>query len=106
MAKVAVLTTGGTVAMRHDLARGGAVPALSAADLTAVLPPGAPELVVEEVCPWQLERELVPCSRLEERVALVKLAVGMGAEPLEDALARGARGVVIEALGASRLPPW
>ncbi|RME35662.1 MAG: asparaginase [Thermoflexia bacterium] len=243
MGKVAVLTTGGTVAMRHDPARGGAVPALGAADLAAVLPPGAPELVMEEVCnlpsshftlgdlwrireraaawaadpevsgvvithgtdtleetaylldltvpgeaplvltgamrtasevgadgpanlwaavrvaaspqarglgalvvlndeihaarfvtktdtlspatfqspgwgplgrvegdrvhiPWRLERELIPCPRLEERVALIKLAVGMGAEMLEDALARGARGVVIEALDASRVPPW
>ncbi len=243
MAKVAVLTTGGTVAMRHDPARGGAVPALSTADLTAVLPPGAPELAVEEVCnlpsshftlgdlwhireraaawaadpevsgivithgtdtmeetvylldltvpgetplvltgamrtasevgadgpanlwaavrvaasprsrglgamvvlndeihaarfvtktdtlstatfqspgwgplgrvegdqvhiPWRLPRELIPCSRPEERVVLIKLAVGMGAELLEDALARGARGVVLEALGASRVPPW
>lgn len=243
MTKVAVLTTGGTVAMRHDPARGGAVPALSAADLAAVLPPGAPELVVEEVCnlpsshftlsdlwrireraaawaanpevsgvvishgtdtleetaylldltvpgetplvltgamrtasevgadgpanlwaavrvaasprarglgalvvlndeihaarfvtktdtlspatfqspgwgplgrvegdrvhiPWRLAREVIPCLRLEERVVLIKLAVGTGAEMLEDALARGARGVVIEALGASRVPPW
>ncbi len=243
MAKVAILTTGGTVAMRYDPARGGAVPALSAADLTAVLPSGAPELVVEEVCnlpsshftldhlwrireraaawaadsdvsgvvvthgtdtleetaylldltvpgetplvltgamrtasevgadgpanlwaavrvaaspqarglgalvvlndeihaarfvtktdtlspatfrspgwgplgriegdrvhiPWRLEREVVPCQRLEERVVLIKLAVGMGAEVLEDALARGARGVVLESLGASRVPPW
>lgn len=243
MAKVAILTTGGTVAMRHDPARGGAVPALNAADLTAVLPSGAPDLVVEEVCnlpsshftladlwrirervaawaadpavdgvvvthgtdtleetaylldltvpgetpivltgamrtasevgadgpanlwaavrvaaspaarglgalvvlndeihaarfvtkmdtlspatfqspgwgplgrvegdrvhvPWRLPREVIPCPRLEERVVLLKLAVGMGAEMLEDALARGARGVVIEALGASRVPPW
>lgn len=229
--------------MRHDPQSGGAVPALSAVDLTAVLPPGAPELVVEEVCnlpsshftlghlwrirerveawsadhsvdgivvthgtdtleetaylldltvpgetpmvltgamraasdvgsdgpanlwaavrvatspqarglgalvvfndeihaarfvtkmdtlspatfqspgcgplgrvdgdrvhvPFRLEREVIPCSRLEERVALIKLAVGMEPEPLEDALARGARGVVLEALGGGRIPPW
>ncbi len=241
--RVVVLTTGGTVAMRHDPQAGGAIPALTAADLTAVLPPGAPELVVEEVCnlpsshftlehlwhireraehwaadpfvdgivvthgtdtleetaylldltvsgdtpmvltgamrtasdvgadgpanlwaavrvaassearglgalvvfndeihaarfvtkmdtlspatfqspgwgplgrvegdrvhiPFHLEREVVPCPRLEERVMLIKLAVGMGAEPLEDALARGARGVVLEALGGGRIPPW
>lgn len=243
MAKVAILTTGGTVAMRHDPARGGAVPALNAADLMAVLPPGAPDLVVEEVCnlpsshftladlwhirervaawaadsavdgvvvthgtdtleetaylldltvpgetpivltgamrtasevgadgpanlwaavrvaasqaarglgalvvlndeihaarfvtktdtlspatfqspgwgplgrvegdrvhiPWRLPREVIPCPRLEERVVLIKLAVGMGAEMLEDALARGARGVVIEGMGGGRVPPW
>lgn len=243
MAQVAILTTGGTVAMRYDPAQGGAVPALHAADLTAVLPPGAPELVVEEVCnlpsshftldhlwhireraaawaaapevtgvvithgtdtleetaylldltvpgevplvltgamrtasevgadgpanlwaavrvaasplarglgalvvlndeihaarfvtktntlspatfqspgwgplgrvegdrvhiPFRLEREVLPCPRLEERVVLIQLAVGMGAELLEDALARGARGVVLEGLGAGRIPPW
>lgn len=241
--RIAVLTTGGTVAMRHDPERGGAVPALTAADLTTVLPLGAPELVVEEVCnlpsshftldhlwhireraaawaanlevsgvvithgtdtleetaylldltvpgetplvltgamrtasdvgadgpanlwaavrvaaspharglgalvvfndeihaarfvtktdtlspatfrspgwgplgrvegdrvhiPLRLEREVIPCSRLEERVALIKLAVGMGPEPLEDALARGVRGVVLEGLGGGRIPPW
>lgn len=241
--RIVVLTTGGTVAMRHDPQAGGAVPALTAADLTAVLPPGAPELVVEEVCnlpsshftldhlwhireraaawaanpevagvvithgtdtleetaylldltvpgetplvltgamrtasdvgadgpanlwaavrvaaapearglgalvvfndeihaarfvtktdtlspatfqspgwgplgrvegdrvyiPFRLEREVIPCSRLEERVALIKLAVGMGPEPLEDALARGVRGVVVEGLGGGRIPPW
>lgn len=241
--RIAVLTTGGTVAMRHAPERGGAVPALTAADLTTVLPLGAPELVVEEVCnlpsshftldhlwhireraaawaanlevsgvvithgtdtleetaylldltvpgetplvltgamrtasdvgadgpanlwaavrvaaspharglgalvvfndeihaarfvtktdtlspatfrspgwgplgrvegdrvhiPLRLEREVIPCSRLEERVALIKLAVGMGPEPLEDALARGVRGVVLEGLGGGRIPPW
>lgn len=241
--RIVVLTTGGTVAMRHDPQAGGAVPALTAADLTAVLPPGAPELVVEEVCnlpsshftldhlwhireraaawaanpevagvvithgtdtleetaylldltvpgetplvltgamrtasdvgadgpanlwaavrvaaapearglgalvvfndeihaarfvtktdtlspatfqspgwgplgrvegdrvytPFRLEREVIPCSRLEERVALIKLAVGMGPEPLEDALAQGVRGVVMEGLGGGRIPPW
>ncbi len=56
--------------------------------------------------PFRLEREVVWCPRLEERVALIKLAVGMGAEPLEDALARGVRGVVLEALGGGRIPPW
>ena len=243
MTKVAVLTTGGTVAMRHDPERGGAVPALTAADLTAVLPPGAPELAVEEVCnlpsshftldhlwrireraaawaanpevsgvvithgtdtleetaylldltvpgetplvltgamrtasevgvdgpanlwaavrvaaspaarglgalvvlndeihaarfvtktdtlspatfqspgwgplgrvegdrvhiPWRIPREVIPCPRLEERVVLIKLAVGMGPELLEAALERGARGVVLEGLGAGRIPPW
>ena len=37
---------------------------------------------------------------------LLKLAVGMPAGPLEDVLARGARGVVVEALGGGRVPPW
>lgn len=243
MSRVVVLTTGGTVAMRHDPQAGGAVPALRAADFAALLPPESPQLVTDEVCnlpsshftletlwqirervvawtqdpavdgvvvthgtdtmeetaylldltvagekpvvltgamrtasepgadgpanlwaavrvavspqarglgtlvvlndelhaarfvtkldtlspstfhslgwgpvgrvegdrvvvPFHLEREVIPCPRLEERVALVKLAVGMGAGPLEDALARGARGVVLEGLGGGRIPPW
>ncbi len=243
MSRVAVLTTGGTVAMRYDPGAGGAVPLLSAPELMAALPKGAPELVVEEVCnlpsshftletlwlireravawaaepgvdgvaithgtdvleetaylldltvpgekplvitgamrtasepgadgpanlwaavrvatapearglgalvvlndeihaarfvtkmdtlspstfqspgwgplgrvegdrvrvAFRLEREVLDCPRLEERVALIRLAVGMGAEPLEDALARGVRGVVLEGLGGGRIPPW
>jgi L-asparaginase len=51
-------------------------------------------------------REIIPCGRLEPAVALLKLGVGMDAAPLEDAVARGARGAVIEALGGGRLPPW
>lgn len=54
----------------------------------------------------RVARDLVPCERLEPAVALVTVAVGMDAGPLEDAVARGARGVVIEALGGGRLPPW
>ena len=47
--RVAVLTTGGTIAMRHDSAAGGAVPTLGAADFTAELPPDLPDLLAEEV---------------------------------------------------------
>jgi len=54
----------------------------------------------------RVEREILACPRLEERVALVKLGVGMEVHPLEDALARGARGVVLEGLGGGRIPPW
>jgi L-asparaginase len=243
MTCIAVLTTGGTVAMRHDPQAGGAVPALTAADLTALLPSSAPQLEVEEVCnlasshftlddlwhirervrvwaanpavdgvvvthgtdvleetaylldltvpgekpvvvtgamrtasepgadgpanlwaairvaaspqarglgtvvvlneevhaarfvtktdtlspatfqsppwgpvarlagdrlhlAWRLAREVLPCPRLEGRVELVKLVVGMAADALESSLARGVRGVVLEALGGGRVPPW
>ncbi|MBN1179088.1 MAG: asparaginase [Anaerolineae bacterium] len=242
MGRVAVLTTGGTLAMVGDPGMGGAVPALGAQELAALLPPGAPELAVEEVCnlpsshftlatewairervaawaatpgvdgvvvthgtdtleetaylldltvageaavvvtgamraasdlgadgpanvwaavrvaasprarglgtlvvlneevhaaryvtkvdtlspatfqslgrgplgrvagdgvhiDWRVEREVLPCAGLEERVALVKLGVGMLPHPLEDALARGARGVVLEGMGGGRIPP-
>jgi L-asparaginase len=243
MGRIAVLTTGGTVAMRDRLEAGGAVPELGARDLTSLLPRGAPEIVLEEVCNlpsshftvetlWHIrdrvaaqmdapevdgvvvthgtdtleetaylldltvpgekpvvltgamrtasdvgpdgpaniwaavrvaaadasrglgalvvlndeihaarfvtktdtlspatfqspgwgplgrvegdrvhvtcrvERELLACPRLEERVVLLKLTVGMEAHALEDALARGARGVVLEGLGGGRIPPW
>jgi L-asparaginase len=52
------------------------------------------------------ERELLPWAGLEPQVVLLKLAVGMGPGPCADALARGARGIVIEALGGGRVPPW
>ena len=54
----------------------------------------------------RLEREPMPWKGLEPRVALLKLTVGAGPELMEDALARGVRGVVIEALGGGRVPPW
>ncbi len=52
------------------------------------------------------ERRVLPWRGLEPNVALLKLTVGMEADLLEDTLARGARGVVIEALGGGRVPPW
>jgi L-asparaginase len=54
----------------------------------------------------RLPRELLPWNGLELQVPLLKLTVGVGPGLLEDALARGARGVVIEALGGGRVPPW
>ena len=51
-------------------------------------------------------RKLLPWNGLEPQVPLLKLTVGVGPGSLEDALARGARGVVIEALGGGRVPPW
>jgi L-asparaginase len=241
--RVAILTTGGTIAMQHDAAAGGAVPTLGAADFTAALPPGLPELRSEElvnlpsshftletlqtirkrvvalaaepdvegivvthgtdtleetaylldltvpgekpvvltgamraasdvgyegyanllaavrvaaasqarglgtvvvlneqvhaarrvtkmhtlspatfrspgwgpvgrvegdavVIERRPERHVLPWHGLEPNVPLLKLAVGMEAGSLEDALARDARGVVIEALGGGRVPPW
>jgi L-asparaginase len=54
----------------------------------------------------RLAREIIDCERLQPAVALIKLGVGMDASAFEDAVIRGARGVVIEALGGGRLPPW
>jgi L-asparaginase len=50
------------------------------------------------------ERRLLPWRGLEPSVPLIKLAVGMEADLLEGALARGSRGIVIEALGGGRVP--
>src|SRR5690606_29101645 len=54
----------------------------------------------------RLARDIIPCEWIEPAVTLLKLGVGADAALLEDAVARGARGVVIEALGGGRLPPW
>ena len=51
-------------------------------------------------------RQTLPWHGLDSRVTLIKLTVGMETALLEDALARGIRGVVIEALGGGRVPPW
>jgi L-asparaginase len=54
----------------------------------------------------RVTRRYIPCNGLETRVELLKLTVGAEPAVLEDLLARGARGVVIEALGGGRIPPW
>ena len=36
--RVLILTTGGTIAMQHDVSLGGAIPKMGAADLSAALP--------------------------------------------------------------------
>ncbi|HDD24915.1 MAG TPA: asparaginase [Chloroflexi bacterium] len=52
------------------------------------------------------QRPLLPWHGLERRVALIKLTVGMEVAPLEDALERGVKGIVLEGLGGGRIPPW
>jgi L-asparaginase len=54
----------------------------------------------------RLVQETLPWRGLEPHVVLLKLTVGAGPDLLEGALAAGARGVVIEGLGAGRVPPW
>jgi len=54
----------------------------------------------------RIKRHTILCSHLEPRVYLLKLAVGMDAELLRQAVALGARGVVIESFGGGRVPPW
>lgn len=52
-------------------------------------------------------REFIPATRFEPNVSLLKLGVGMSAglfEYLADVV--GAKGIVLEALGGGRVPPW
>jgi len=51
-------------------------------------------------------RQHIPCSGLTQDVHLLKLVVGMDDGLLRHLKARGAAGVVIEALGGGRVPPW
>jgi L-asparaginase len=50
MSTIVILTTGGTIAMKRDNAAGGAIPTLQGSDFLDALPPGLPELWVEEYC--------------------------------------------------------
>jgi L-asparaginase len=54
----------------------------------------------------RVERDVIPCGRLERSVYLFKLAVGMDARLLEQAVALRARGAVVETFGGGRVPPW
>jgi L-asparaginase len=53
-----------------------------------------------------VRRQIIPCSHLNPDVHLIKLVVGMDESSLRQLMARGAAGVVIEALGGGRVPPW
>lgn len=52
------------------------------------------------------ERHVLLTDRLQERVVLIKLAVGMDDDQLRHALQEGMKGVVLEALGGGRVPHW
>ncbi len=54
----------------------------------------------------RVKREHIPCQRLAADVPLIKLAVGLDERFLRQAIERQADGVVIEALGGGRVPPW
>jgi len=54
----------------------------------------------------RVSRSLVECPAWEPNVVLIKLAVGMDDGLLRYALAQGVKGVVLEALGGGRVPPW
>jgi L-asparaginase len=53
-----------------------------------------------------LGRQYIPCSRLEEMVDLIRATQGADVRQLRHSIEDGAAGVVIEAFGGGRLPPW
>lgn len=53
-----------------------------------------------------LRHTFIPCSRLEEMVDLIKIGQGADDRLLRHSIADGVAGVVIEAFGGGRVPPW
>lgn len=54
----------------------------------------------------RIARQYIPCARLNQSVHLIKLSVGVDDGLLRYLIDRGVAGVVIEALGGGRVPPW
>lgn len=53
-----------------------------------------------------MRRQHIPCSRLEEMVDLITVTQGSDVRQLRHAIEDGVAGIVIEALGSGRVPPW
>jgi L-asparaginase len=51
-------------------------------------------------------RLYIPCSRLEELVDLIKIGQGAEDRMLRHSIEDGVAGIVIEAYGSGRVPPW
>ena len=51
-------------------------------------------------------RLFIPCSRLEELVDLIKIGQGASERMLRHSIEDGVAGIVIEAFGSGRIPPW
>jgi len=54
----------------------------------------------------RMKREILPARRLEPDVHLIKLTAGMDESRLRHLSACPVRGIVIEAMGGGRVPPW
>lgn len=52
------------------------------------------------------QRQYIPCSRLEEMVDLIRIGQGMSERQLRHTIEDGVAGLVIEAFGSGRVPPW
>jgi L-asparaginase len=51
-------------------------------------------------------RHYIPCTRLEEMVDLIRLTQGADDRLLRHSIEDGVAGIVIEAFGGGRVPPW
>src|SRR6185503_7500242 len=51
-------------------------------------------------------RIYIPCTRLEELVDLIKIGQGADDRILRHSIEDGVAGIVIEAFGSGRVPPW
>ncbi len=70
--RIAILTTGGTIAMQQDGATGGAVPMLGATDFRSALPADLPELYAEELVNLPSSHfTLETVRQIRERVAVL-----------------------------------
>lgn len=55
---------------------------------------------------WKLERDYFPVRSLNPNVHLLKLTIGASELLLRHLIDQRVRGIVIEGLGAARVPPW
>ncbi len=53
-----------------------------------------------------LQRQHIPCSRIEERVDLIRLVQGADDRMMRHSIEDGVAGIVIETFGSGRVPPW
>jgi L-asparaginase len=53
-----------------------------------------------------VRRLFIPCTRLEEIVDLIRISQGADDRLLRHSIADGVAGIVIEAFGSGRVPPW
>lgn len=53
-----------------------------------------------------MQRSYIPCSRLEERIDLIRITQGAEDRLLRHSIEDGVAGIVLEAFGGGRVPPW
>ncbi len=53
-----------------------------------------------------VNRQYIPCARLEESVDLIRITQGADDRMLRHSINDGVAGIVIEAFGSGRVPPW